>query len=286
MIIKLKKSKKQKKYKKPKLYSSIIKFMLCLLLICNFNQNLSFVNNSSNDTSETYLNAESLVRGSKSSPNQNSNLQYSQLEFKLDKKKINKTQHLINGNKNSLNILTWNKDKKFAVNAIDRISDVIINNDADIAVINEANLDIKQDMNLMKIKGYHMEYDKMYINYNRARTIMYIKKYLSYDRVKKYENNDDSAICIKIGLPHKSKFFIYGMYRQWSLPGIIDSDKMVNNIIRWEKTISTMSKMFDENKETIICGDINLNTLSFNKKMMIRTLMKNPYPQCTIYSWI
>ena len=141
-------------------------------------------------------------------------------------------------------------------------------------------------MNLMKIKGYHMEYDKMYINYNRARTIMYIKKYLSYDRVKKYENNDDSAICIKIGLPHKSKFFIYGMYRQWSLPGVIDSDKILNNIIRWEKTISTMSKMFDENKETIICGDINLNTLSFNKKMMIRTLMKNPYPQCTIYSWI
>ena len=34
---------------------------------------------------------------------------------------------------------------------------------------------------LIKIDGYNLEVDKMYKNFNNARSIMYVKKKLSYE---------------------------------------------------------------------------------------------------------
>ena len=131
--------------------------------------------------------------------------------------------------------------------------------------INEANLDIKHEVMLIKIEGYNLEVDKMYKHFNNARSIMYVRKKLSYERIKKYENENDSSIVIRIGLPNKKKFYIYGIYRQWSLPNDKESKSISKQEERWKLSINQMSKVLDLDKEVLIIGDINLNTLSFKK---------------------
>ena len=157
------------------------------------------------------------------------------------------------------------RTNKSAVNSINRIKSIINETKADVILINEANLNINHEVVLIKINGFNVEYDKMYTNKNNARSIMYIKEDIVYKRIKKYENEEDSAICIQIGIPKTNKFYIYGIYRQWSIPGVKESKKIVNQEYRWKNTLKMMSKVLSEGKETIIIGDINLNTLAFFK---------------------
>ena len=71
----------------------------------------------------------------------------------------------------------------------------------------------------MNINGYNLEKDNMYLNKGKSRSIMYVNKNLKYSRQYSFEGKNDASIVIKIGLPHKPKFYIFGIYRQWSIPG-------------------------------------------------------------------
>ena len=164
-----------------------------------------------------------------------------------------------------MNLVTWNKNHKFAINTIDRINSVIYQTNPDIMYINEFNFNSNQDQSLINIPGYNIEYDKLLMNIGICRSAMYIRKGLKYTRFKKYENESDSSIVIKIGYPNQKKIHIYGIYRQWSLLNKKNED--TKNIHkqeeRWIKTIDKIQKVISENTKTFILGDINVNTLSF-----------------------
>ena len=164
-------------------------------------------------------------------------IKYLKIKTKLVKKLTNKINHIINGNINSLRIVTWNKNSKQAIDSINRIESVIKDNKIDVLLINEFNLSTNDDKSLIKIKGYNIELDQIYENLNKARSAMYIREDLKYSRCKKFENKEDSSIVIKIGLPKKKKFYIYGIYRQWQILNNKKTRTIDLQEKRWEKTL-------------------------------------------------
>ena len=97
---------------------------------------------------------------------------------------------------------------------------------ADILFINEANLLKYDELSLLNIEGYRLELDKMYTSHGNARSIMYISKKLFIQRMKNDEKDNDSSIVVKVGLPNKPKFIIYGIYHQWTIPGDKESKEI------------------------------------------------------------
>ena len=136
--------------------------------------------------------------------------QYTLYNILLCRTSRNKYIHSINGNIYTINIVTWNKDKKNLSNAINRVKNIIIETKADILLVNEANMSTNVDEMLININGFNIEFDKLYVNNNMARSVMYISDKLVYTRMKKYENDIDSSICIKVGYPNKD--FTYMEY--------------------------------------------------------------------------
>ena len=59
--------------------------------------------------------------------------------------------------------------------------------------------------------------------------------------------------------------WIYGLYCQWSLVNDKYSDKIHLQEDRLYKAIEEISDVFNLGNETYLIGDINLNTLAFNK---------------------
>ena len=100
---------------------------------------------------------------------------------------------------------------------------------------------------------------------------MYVRNNLKYDRYRQYESENDSNICIKVGFPQKRKIFIYGLYRQWSLPTIVNSCLVSQQVLRWKQMLNNISDICDQNVESYVIGDYNLNVLSFNKNYELKT---------------
>ena len=103
--------------------------------------------------------------------------------YYTSKKQLNKLILSLFGNRTSMKILTWNKDKKSAVNSMSRIKTVIMNTNTDIAVINEFNLSQNDDHSLVKIPGFKLLKDNLYKTKGIARTVMYIKDGFIFKRV-------------------------------------------------------------------------------------------------------
>ena len=92
----------------------------------------------------------------------------------------NKMMHILNGNINSIVITTWNKGNKQAIDSMERIKAIIHENKSDVIFINEFNFYKNQDKSLIKIDGYNIELDQIYVRKGIARSAMYIKDTLKY----------------------------------------------------------------------------------------------------------
>ena len=94
---------------------------------------------------------------------------------------------------------------------------------------------------------------------------------------------NDSAIVIKVGIPNKKHFYVYGIYCQWSLLNDKESIKIKNQEERWKKTVKSMKKVLDKGEETFIIGDINVNTMAFykneNQKTQYEKKLSNMYDE-------
>ena len=90
---------------------------------------------------------------------------------------------------------------------------------------------------------------------------MYVKNNLKYERHKQYESETDSNICIKVGVPNKRKIYIYGLYRQWSVPIIVNSRTILQQVIRWKKMLTNISDVFDHNVESYLSPSVSVKGL-------------------------
>ena len=69
---------------------------------------------------------------------------------------------------------------------MERIEEIINSNNADIILINEFNIKNTQSLDLIRINDYTIEIDKLFKSKGQARSVMYIRKNLSYTRCHQY----------------------------------------------------------------------------------------------------
>merc|ERR1712240_503900 len=89
-------------------------------------------------------------------------------------------------------------------------------------------------------KDYKIEHTRMSINRNQSRNILMIKDYIIYKRRTDLEDQDTSTVWIEIKIPKNKPFLLASIYRQWSLPQILNtknSNDIQNQTERWEKVL-------------------------------------------------
>ena len=130
----------------------------------------------------------------------------------------NKNNHSLNGNiskKGTITLFSWNKGNSTFGNKRDDILVTIERYKPDIFAIHEANFDIQRDRGF---DNYNIEYNTICKGYSMSRTILLIKKGISYKRRNDLENDYISSVWVQIILSKRVSTLICSYYRQWSLP--------------------------------------------------------------------
>ena len=115
--------------------------------------------------------------------------------------------------------------------------------------------------------GYNIEYNLITRINNRARTIVLIKKGISYKRCKKYKNEYNSSVWLEVMLTRSKSFFIMSAYHQWSLLsnlGIIDSSSPKVQTDIYKLMCSQVYIVAKTGKNIVILTDDNVNSLEDN----------------------
>ena len=126
-------------------------------------------------------------------------------------------------------------------------------------------------------------------NTNQSRNIPMIKYDIIYKRRTDLEDQDTSTVWIEIKLPKNKPILLASIYRQWSLPQVLNiknSNNIQNKTERWEKVLGKWEKAIKEQKEVIISMDNNMDhdNDNYNNIFQIRTIKKeqhNSYQRIT-----
>merc|ERR1712002_971840 len=113
-----------------------------------------------------------------------------------------------------------------------------------------------------KYKDFNIEHTKMSINTNQSRNIMMIKEDLIYKRRADLEDETTSTIWIELKLPKNKPILVASIYRQWSLPQILnikDSHGITQQTERWDKVLDKWQQAISEKKEVIVMADDNMD---------------------------
>ena len=81
-------------------------------------------------------------------------------------------------------------------------------------------------------------------------------------------NDNISTIWLEVGLPNKRKFLICNCYREWGYlnqPNRL-SHSQTAQFERWETFINKWESALDEDKEVIMLGDMNIDSLKWMKQ--------------------
>ena len=131
----------------------------------------------------------------------------------------------------------------------------------DIAIVSESNIS-KDEPNIdVDFKEYEVE-NKFMTNMDVSRTTIFIKKSINYQRVTELEEDDLSAIFIRIKLNNKRSLYILGMYRQWGHLAAMckpDSHKTAAQCDRFTRLMSKVEPIPSKNNSILIGGDINVD---------------------------
>ena len=129
----------------------------------------------------------------------------------ITRKKLNKTQHAINGNY-YLNLLHWNKGKTLFKNKITDIDQILAKHKPHIISLCEANIEkVINDTENDTYTNYKIEHTKMATKTNNSRNVILIKNDIIYTQRYDLENDTTSTIWLEIKIPEGKKY-LYPQY--------------------------------------------------------------------------
>ena len=138
------------------------------------------------------------------------------------RKQHNKEQHTKNGN-HTIKIVQWNKGKANFTNKTNELDSILSRHKPNLISICEANINRNNNTEINnKYKDFNIEHTKMSINTNQSRNIMMIKEDLIYKRRTDLEDAGTSTVWIELKLPKNKPILVASIYRQWSLPQILN----------------------------------------------------------------
>ena len=91
-----------------------------------------------------------------------------------------------------------------------------------------------------------------------SRIVAYTKEGLITKRREDLETEDVSAIWLEVGLPHRKKFLVCGVYREWAYlktncNSHLDSSSLVEQERRWRLFLDSWEDALDETEDICVC---------------------------------
>ena len=193
------------------------------------------------------------------------------------RKQNNKNQQIKNGN-HTIKMVQWNKGKANFINKTNELDSILSKHRPNIISICEANINKNNNTETNnRYKDYRIEHTKMSINTNLSRNVIMIKEDLIYKRRTDLEDTETSTVWIELKTQRNKPILVASIYRQWSLPQILnikDSHGIIKQTERWEKVLEKWEKAIKEKKEVIVLTDDNMDheNENYNNKYRIKTI--------------
>ena len=146
---------------------------------------------------------------------------------KTSNKTRNKIMHTLNGNikskqRSHIKIIQVNTGIGKFETSRTLLRKTILDNDPGVTIVSESNMmknepDLKTDFEKYKFESKYMG------NMDKARMTVIIRSDINFTRLHDLEEDDVSAIFIKVKITKKKSLIIMCMYRQWALPSELNS---------------------------------------------------------------
>ena len=176
------------------------------------------------------------------------------------------------GNKKQqgIKIMHWNKGSSLLKNKMDEIMSLIDQHRPHILGLSEANFHNNEDRSAVKIPEYELITCPTINNPNIkvSRVVVYVHNSVVIKPRPDLMNDQVSAIWLEVGLPHKRKFILCNVYREWGHLGQMDrtSHSRASQLERLGIITDNWQKALNENKEVILLGDMNINSLKWTRE--------------------
>ena len=185
------------------------------------------------------------------------------------------------GNKKvaGIRLLHWNKGSSYLENKMNEIATIIDKYKPHVFGISEANFLHDHHSSNVEIPEYKIHFCPTLQNpsLKASRIIVYTHESLIVKPRHDLMDENVSAIWMEVGLPHKKKFLVGQVYREWGHLNQSDRDshRIGAQLDRWKILLRNWEKALNEDKEVIVQGDMNLNSL----KWMREDLPSNDHTQ-------
>ena len=191
-------------------------------------------------------------------------IEYCHKRFK--QRNLNSIAHAKNGNrlqtktKSHLKYMAINKgnsnfktNKNLMINLVNKRS-------PDILVISEANLEADNNTLDIYFKGYKVE-SKFLGEEKLARIMVLIKSDITYERLKKFESNDNAMIVLKIKIAARRYMKAICLYRQWQILHKVEpnSGLPIKQLERFNHVMDLLRQFSSNNDKLLLIGDINID---------------------------
>ena len=174
-----------------------------------------------------------------------------------------------NGNRrqHGLRIVHWNKGPSHLVNKIDELKAIVQKYHPHILGLSEANIFRHHDPDKVQIPDYTIHLCPTISNpqLEVSRVVVYTHSSLVVKMRPDLMDDKISSIWMEIGLPGRSKILVCNTYREWQYLGQNDnsSRSIASQLARWELFIKQWEQAIREDKEVIVTGDMNIDSLKW-----------------------
>ena len=173
------------------------------------------------------------------------------------------------GNKKGtgIKIAHWNKGPSFLENKKDDVETLIEKYQPHIIGLSEANLFSHHDVSKVQYQDYNLHTCPTINNPELlvSRVVVYTHKSLVVKVRHDLMDSSVSAVWLEVGLPNRRKILVCNMYREWGYLRQQDksSHTIAAQLIRWKTLLNSWEKALIEDKEVIVVGDINIDSLKW-----------------------
>ena len=171
-----------------------------------------------------------------------------------------------------MRLAAWNAGNAYLENKINEIEAVIESVKPHLLVVSEANLRHSTDQESVKIQGYDMLEAKTISN-TEIRSIIRVVSYKHESVTGKLRpdlmNNTVDSVWIELGFKYQKKLLLGGLYRVWQHMGQGPNKESLSaaaQLGRWQSFLSQWETALQEDKETVVLGDLNIDWLCCNSE--------------------
>ena len=173
------------------------------------------------------------------------------------------------GNKreHGIKIVHWNKGPSLLENKRNDIEALVQKHRPHILGLSEANLFRNHDLSNVQLPEYTLHTCPTLDNpgLNVSRVVVYTHNSLVVKLRPDLMNDNVSTIWLEVGLPRRRKILVCNLYREWGYLRQPDrsSHTVPAQLERWSTFIEQWELAIGEDREILVTGDVNLNSLKW-----------------------